>query len=85
MSDAPAPASNGDKEVAQDPHARVRAVFDDWAERGRAEGMESGHAFEAAGLTVVEQTGIRYPLAEGQAPTWKQTLGSLLTVGVRPA
>ncbi|MDA1196083.1 MAG: class I SAM-dependent methyltransferase [Planctomycetota bacterium] len=26
---------------------RVRAIFDDWAERGRAEGMEYGHAFAA--------------------------------------
>jgi ubiquinone/menaquinone biosynthesis C-methylase UbiE len=26
---------------------RVREVFDDWAERGRAEGMESGHGFSA--------------------------------------
>ena len=27
--------------------ARVREVFDDWAERGRAEGMEAGHGFAA--------------------------------------
>ncbi len=34
-----------------DPHARVRAVFDDWAARGRAEGMETGHGWSArAGL-----------------------------------
>lgn len=26
---------------------RVREVFDDWAERGRAEGMETGHGFSA--------------------------------------
>lgn len=46
MTDSPA-ASNGDRDVLQDPHARVRAVFDDWADRGRAEGMETGHAFSA--------------------------------------
>jgi len=32
---------------AQDPLGRVRAVFDDWADRGRAEGMEQGHAYGA--------------------------------------
>jgi len=47
VTDARPRASNGDREVVQDPHARVRAVFDDWAARGRAEGMESGHAFAA--------------------------------------
>ncbi len=49
------PASNGDRDVTQDPHARVREVFDDWADRGRAEGMESGHAFSArAGFERLE-------------------------------
>lgn len=28
-------------------HVRVRDIFDDWARRGRAEGMEAGHAFSA--------------------------------------
>ncbi|MDJ0521765.1 MAG: methyltransferase domain-containing protein [Planctomycetota bacterium] len=46
MSDVPS-ASNGDREPVQDAHARVRDVFDDWADRGRAEGMESGHGFAA--------------------------------------
>ena len=41
-------------------------------------------AFETAGLRVVEQTGIQYPLGPGEAPGWKQSLGSLLTVGERP-
>jgi ubiquinone/menaquinone biosynthesis C-methylase UbiE len=40
-------ATNGEKNLTQDPHAKVRAVFDDWADRGRAEGMESGHGFAA--------------------------------------
>jgi len=30
-----------------DPHVRVRDVFDDWAARGRAEGMEAGHGWSA--------------------------------------
>lgn len=47
MSSDPTQATNGSREAAVDPHARVRAVFDDWAERGRAEGMEAGHAFSA--------------------------------------
>lgn len=43
----------------EDPHARVKEVFDDWAERGRAEGMEQGHRFSArAGFD-------RLALAEG--------------------
>ena len=41
-------------------------------------------AFEDAGLAVLEQTCLQYPLEAGQEPTWKQTQGSLLTVGQRP-
>lgn len=29
------------------PQERVRDIFDDWARRGRAEGMEAGHGFAA--------------------------------------
>ncbi|MDJ0973008.1 MAG: class I SAM-dependent methyltransferase [Planctomycetota bacterium] len=46
---------------------------------------EWGAAFEAAGLEVVAQERVRYPLAEGAEPGWKQTIGSLLTVGQRPS
>jgi len=41
-------------------------------------------AFEAAGLEVLDQSCIQYPLAPGDEPSWKQTQGSLLTVGRRP-
>jgi ubiquinone/menaquinone biosynthesis C-methylase UbiE len=41
-------------------------------------------AFEAGGLRVLEQTRIPYPLAAGETPGWKHTLGSLLTLGARP-
>lgn len=41
-------------------------------------------AFRAAGLEVVAQERVRHPLAEGAEPGWKQTIGSLLTVGQRP-
>lgn len=55
MSDQVPLASNGDRDVSQDPHAPVRDVFDDWATRGRAEGMETGHAFGArAGFERLE-------------------------------
>ena len=42
-------------------------------------------AFEAAGMTVVEQSCIQVPLSAGEEPDWKHTQGSLLTVGERPA
>ena len=41
-------------------------------------------AFEAAGMRVLEQTNVAYPLAPGEEPGWKHTLGSLLTLGERP-
>ncbi len=41
-------------------------------------------AFEAAGLDVLEQQCVQYPLQQGEEPSWKQTQGSLLTVGRRP-
>lgn len=41
-------------------------------------------AFEAAGLDVLEQQCVQYPLTPGEEPSWKQTQGSLLTVGQRP-
>ena len=47
MNTDPRRATNGSKDTSVDPHERVRAVFDDWAERGRAEGMEAGHGFSA--------------------------------------
>lgn len=40
-------------------------------------------AFEAAGLGVLEQQCIQYPLAPGEEPSWKHTQGSLLTLGQR--
>jgi ubiquinone/menaquinone biosynthesis C-methylase UbiE len=43
-----------------------------------------GAAFEAGGLTLLEQRCIQHPLAPGEEPGWKHTQGSLLTVGVRP-
>jgi SAM-dependent methyltransferase len=60
MSADPTRATNGSKDAAVDPYERVRVVFDDWAERGRAEGMEAGHAYSARlGFDRLE-------LAEGQ-------------------
>ena len=47
MDSDPVRATNGAKDLSQDPHGRVQAVFDDWADRGRAEGMEAGHGFAA--------------------------------------
>ncbi|HJK89103.1 MAG TPA: methyltransferase domain-containing protein [Polyangiaceae bacterium LLY-WYZ-15_(1-7)] len=41
-------------------------------------------AMEEVGLEVVEQARLRPPLAEGEAPSWKQTEGSLLTLARRP-
>ncbi len=41
-------------------------------------------AFEQAGLQVPRQERLRYPLEAGDEPTWKQTEGSLFTLGVRP-
>lgn len=40
-------------------------------------------AFEAAGLDVLEQQCIQYPLAAGEEPSWKHAQGSLLTLGRR--
>ena len=42
-------------------------------------------AFELAGLAVLEQACIQYPLADGETLGWKHTQGSLLTLGQRPA
>lgn len=45
------------EESAERANARVQAVFDDWAERGRAEGMEAGHGPAArAGFERLELT-----------------------------
>ncbi len=41
-------------------------------------------AFARAGLVVVEQERLRHPPRAGEPPSWKQTQGSLLTVGSRP-
>ena len=41
-------------------------------------------AFERAGLAVTAQERVCYPQPEGEAPSWKQTVGSLLTLGARP-
>lgn len=41
-------------------------------------------ALGRAGLDVLDQTQVRYPLAPGAAPGWKQTHGSLLTLARRP-
>ena len=42
-------------------------------------------AFKRAGLAVTRQERVLYPLEEGRAPSWKQEVGSLLTLGARPA
>ena len=70
---------------------RIRTVFDDWADRGRAEGMATAHelaarhAFERAGLEVVEQRRLKTPApAKGEPRSWKHTEGSLFTLGERP-
>ncbi|MGB0588902.1 MAG: class I SAM-dependent methyltransferase [Myxococcota bacterium] len=40
-------------------------------------------AMTYAGLEVLEQTRLRHPLPEGEAPSWKQTEGSLMTLARR--
>lgn len=40
-------------------------------------------AMTYAGLEVLEQTRLRHPLAEGDAPSWKQDEGSLMTLARR--
>lgn len=41
-------------------------------------------AMEEVGLEVLDQTRIRRPLRDGEAPGWPQTEGSLFTLAARP-
>jgi hypothetical protein len=50
----------------------------------RLSSQEWANEMEAVGFDIVEQTQIKAPLPEGAEPDWRQTHGSLFTLGRRP-